>query len=232
MCYIIPSQAKLDPIDCLEPESYGGYLVARKRINSEEKEFDKKCAIGRAAAKLFDEKGYFETSLRDISAEAKLSKGGIYHYFSSKHEILFFVLDNYMDQLLEGLEEELREIPDNASKVRFIMFRHLRLYNTQVPEARALLIDPRNLPSKFFKVIAAKQKQYAHVLTDVLSDLLDRSISSNKVKALSFTVFGMCNAIMYWYDADGPITLEELSGICYDIFMKGLSGYMEGCGTH
>ena len=59
------------------------------------------------------------------------------------------------------------------------MFRHLRLYNTKVPEAKALLIDVRNLPSKYFRVIAAKQKQYASVLTDVLSDLLERSSSSN-----------------------------------------------------
>jgi TetR/AcrR family transcriptional regulator, cholesterol catabolism regulator len=202
--------------------------MASKLKNSQEKEFDKKCAVGRAAAKLFDEKGYLETSLKDISTEAKLSKGGIYHYFSSKHEILYFVLDNYMDQLLDGLEEELKEIADDASKVRFIMFRHLRLYNTKVPEAKALLIDARNLPSKYFRVIAGKQKQYAHMLTDVLTDLLDGSISKNKLKAISFTVFGMCNAIMYWYDADGPITLEELSRICYDIFMKGLTSYKDG----
>jgi TetR/AcrR family transcriptional regulator, cholesterol catabolism regulator len=202
--------------------------MASKPNSSHEREFEKKCAIGIAAAKLFDEKGYLETSLKDISAEAKLSKGGIYHYFSSKHEILYFVLDNYMDQLLEGLEEELKEIPDNASKVRFIIFRHLRLYNTRVPEAKALLIDARNLPSKFFTVIAAKQKRYAQVLTDVLSDLLDRNVSKHKVKALSFTVFGMCNAIMYWYDPDGPITLEELSHICYDIFMNGLTALRDG----
>ena len=201
--------------------------MAGRPRNSEEKEFDRKCAIGRAAAKLFDQKGYLETSLKDISAEAKLSKGGIYHYFSSKHEILFFVLDNYMDQLLNGLEEELKKIPDNASKVRFIMFRHLKLYNTKVPEAKALLIDARNLPSKYFKVIAKKQKQYALVLTDVLSDLLESGISKNKLKAISFTAFGMCNAIMYWYDPDGPLSLEELSNICYDIFMKGLTGYKD-----
>ena len=196
-----------------------------KPIN--EKELEKRCAIGRAASSLFQEKGYLETSLKDISVAANLSKGGIYHYFSSKHEILYFVLDNYMDLLLGGLEEELKNISDNSSKIRFILFRHLTLYNTKVPEAKALLIDSRNLPSKYFKSIAAKEKKYARILTDVLSDFFDSSVPKDKVKAISYTMFGMCNAIMYWYNSEGPITLEELSGICHDVFMKGITSYKQ-----
>lgn len=193
--------------------------------NFNHKEFDKKCAIGRAAASLFDEKGYLETSLKDISIAAKLSKGGIYHYFSNKHEILYFVLDNYMDLLLGGLEQELKDISDNSLKVRHVLFRHLKLYNTKVPEAKALLIDSRNLPTKYFRAIAAKEKKYARILTDVLSDFLGGSIPMSRVTAISYTLFGMCNAIMYWYNPEGPIPLEELSQICHDIFMNGVSSY-------
>jgi TetR/AcrR family transcriptional regulator, cholesterol catabolism regulator len=199
-----------------------------KRLkNNNAKELDKKCAIGRAAAKLFDEKGYLETSLKEISSAAKLSKGGIYHYFSSKHEILYFVLDNYMDLLLRGLEDELKEISDYSSKIQFIIFRHLNLYNTKIPEAKALLIDSRNLPSKYFKTVAAKEKRYAKILTDVLSDFFNGSIPRDKLNAITFSLFGMCNSIMYWFDSEGPITLQELSQICYDIFMTGVSSYKQ-----
>ncbi len=194
-----------------------------KHLN--EKELNKMCAIGRAAAKLFDEKGYLETSLKDISIAAKISKGGIYHYFSNKHEILYFILDNYMDLLLGGLEEELKKIPDDPSKTQYIMFRHLKLYNKKVPEAKALLIEAHNLPSKYFKAIAEKQKKYAQISINVLSDLFEGRMQKDKLKAISYTLFGMCNSIMYWYDPKGPVTLEELSQIVYDIFMKGVSYY-------
>jgi AcrR family transcriptional regulator len=194
-----------------------------KQLN--EKELNKMCAIGKAAAKLFDEKGYLETSLKDISTAAKLSKGGIYHYFSNKHEILYFILDNYMGLLLGGLEEELRRMADNSSKIQFIMFRHLKLYNRKVPEAKALLIEAHNLPLKYFKAIAEKEKKYAQILIDVLSDFFDGRMEKDKLKAISFTLFGMFNSIMYWYNPKGPITLEELSKIVYDIFLKGVSCY-------
>lgn len=194
-----------------------------KKLN--DKEFNKMCIIGKAAAKLFDEKGYLETSLRDISKEAKLSKGGIYHYFANKHEILFFILDNYMDLLIGGLEEELKELTDPESKIQFIMHRHLKLYNRNVPEAKALLIESHNLPKKYFKAIAERQKQYAQITINVLSDLFGGRMPTDKLKAISYTLFGMCNSIMYWYNPEGPVTLEELSKIVCDIFLKGANCY-------
>jgi AcrR family transcriptional regulator len=204
---------------------WGLALMDTAAANFKHRDMTKRRAIGRAAAKLFDEKGYLETSLKDISTAAKLSKGGIYHYFASKHEILYFVLDGYMDLLLEGLEDQLKGISENGSKIQFILFRHLKCYIENSPEARALLIDSRNLPSEYFKVIAQKEKKYAHIATTVLSDYFHGSISKDRIKAMSYTMFGICNAIMYWYDPEGPITIEELSRISYDIFMNGINSF-------
>jgi AcrR family transcriptional regulator len=200
-----------------------------KKFN--EKELAKVSVIVEAAANLFDKNGYLETSLKDISAEAKLSKGGIYHYFSNKHEILYFILDNYMDRLLVGFEEELSEIPDAPSKIQFVMFRHLKHYNKQVPEARALLNHAHNLPVEDYEVIAGKQKSYAKIMTGVLSSLFNGRMDDDKLKAISYILFGMCNSIMYWYDPEGPIPLEDLSQMCYDIFMDGTTSFISKLGT-
>ncbi|MFB3925168.1 MAG: TetR/AcrR family transcriptional regulator [Syntrophales bacterium] len=188
---------------------------------------EKTSLVEREAAKLFDKIGYLETSLKDVSKASKLSKGGIYHYFSNKHEILFSIINNYLDHLLEGLEDDLKKIDDLSSKIEFIVFRHLQMYNKKSPEAKATLIYSRNLPSKYFKIIAKKQKQYAQVLTDILEEFFKDAdgIKKEKAKAISYSLFGMCNSIMYWYDPKGKVTLEELSRIIYDIFMKGVSGY-------
>jgi AcrR family transcriptional regulator len=200
-----------------------------KKFN--EKELAKVSVIVEAAATLFDKNGYLETSLKDISAEAKLSKGGIYHYFSNKHEILYFILDNYMDRLLVGFEEELNKIPDAPSKIQFVMFRHLKHYNKQVPEARALLNHAHNLPAEDFNVIAGKQKKYAKMMTRVLSSLFNGRMADDKLKAIAYILFGMCNSIMNWYDPEGPIPLEDLSQMCYDIFMDGTTSFISKLGT-
>lgn len=195
-----------------------------------EKELVKKHAIGQAAAKLFLDKGYLETSLKDISTACNLSKGCIYYYFSNKHEILYFILDTYMDHLLEGLENELNNIHDPQSKIRFIMHRHLMLYNNKVPEAKAILFDAHNLPPKYYKAIADKQKKYAQVLADVLSEFFDGKKPMIKLKATSYILFGMCNSIMHWHNPDGPIKLDELSDMCFNIFLGGVQYYKNDVG--
>lgn len=102
--------------------------------------------IGRAAARLFNQKGYLETSLADISSAVGMSKGGIFHYFPTKNEILYFMLSNYMDVVLEGLEEGLKKCDDSLSKIRFIISRHLELYAKNVHEAKRLLHEANLLP--------------------------------------------------------------------------------------
>jgi TetR/AcrR family transcriptional regulator, cholesterol catabolism regulator len=189
-------------------------------------ESEKKRMIGRAAAKLFDKKGYLETSLIDISNGADASKGAIYYYFSSKHEILFFILDTYMDSLLQGLEDELASLPAGIRRIEFITRRHLSLYNNGVPEAKALLLDAPNLPPKEFRAIAAKQKRYASFLASALSDYFEGKMPAVNLKAMAYILFGMCNSVMHWHDPKGPVKLDELTDMCLNIFLRGTAHYV------
>ena len=54
---------------------------------------DSRQEILRTAARLFQQRGYDATSMNDVAAALKLSKGGLYHHFQSKDEILFEIMD-------------------------------------------------------------------------------------------------------------------------------------------
>ena len=56
-----------------------------------------------AAALLFLQKGYQNTTLQDIIDATKLSKGAVYHHFRSKEEIAQRVGDRLGDQMWEPL---------------------------------------------------------------------------------------------------------------------------------
>ena len=56
------------------------------------KSYDQKLEfILRTAARIFAEKSYHSTSMRDISRETKVSLAGLYHYCKSKEELLFLI---------------------------------------------------------------------------------------------------------------------------------------------
>lgn len=195
------------------------------------KELDKMDRIAKSAARLFNEKGYLETSMDDISTAAHLSKGGIYHYFSSKNEILFFIASNFMDLLLKGLEEELRKFEDCFSKIKYFISRHIKLYTQYLSEAKTVIHEAHQLPPEYFKVIAEKERQYHRIVSDILFDFFDGAIEKDRLKAVAFILFGTCNGIYYWYHPRGPITPEDLSEIITSILCVGLTGYKQQKGN-
>ncbi len=73
--------------------------------------------IAKTAAELFGTKSYLETNMDDIAAAARVTKGGVYHYyFKSKAEILYLICSTYVDLDLEKLEEPLARIEDPVEK--------------------------------------------------------------------------------------------------------------------
>ena len=113
------------------------------------KGLEKVTSIGKAAAKLFNEKGYLETSMEEIATAANVSKGGIYHYFPSKHGILYFILTDYMDSMLKILEKDLQKVEDGLPKIKRIISAHIEFYRKNVAESKILLHEAQFLPLKY-----------------------------------------------------------------------------------
>ena len=195
----------------------------QKRLN--QKRWGKAIGIGRVAAKLFNEKGYLETSMDDIAAAANLSKGGIYHYFFSKNEILYFISTNYMDLLLKDLEQDLKKREDSFFKIRFIISRHIDLYTKYTSEAKTTLHEAHLLSPEYFKKYAEKERRYYRIVANALSGFFINRIQKGQLRVITFTLLGMCNWIYRWYKPKRSVSPQELSEIISDIFCKGVVGY-------
>lgn len=191
----------------------------------DQKKWEKASAIGKVAAALFNQKGYLETSMDDISIAGQLSKGGIYHYFSSKHEILYFISTNYMDLLLKDLEQELKKIDGSLSKIKFIIFRHIDTYTKYTSEAKTTLHEAHLLPPQYFKIYSGKERKYYRIIADVLSEVIREPIPKSRLRVITFTLLGMCNWIYHWYKPKGHVSPSELSEVITNIFSKGVIGH-------
>jgi len=67
----------------------------------------------------FIEKGYENTTIMDLQRCFGLTKGGMYHYFNSKEEILDAVIEYGLSQETKGLIEELGQIPLEGRLIHF-----------------------------------------------------------------------------------------------------------------
>ena len=180
--------------------------------------------IAKVSADLFSTRGYLETSMDDIARAARVTKGGVYHYFRSKTEILHFICSTYIHLDLENLEQALSTVREGVEKVRLVVFRHIDHYAAHASAAKTLLNEAYNLPPRHFREVKAIEKKYFDIVARVLSEYLKGRIEKHTLTALTFTFFGMMNWIYSWYNPKGPLRPEELSRIIFETFTKGVEG--------
>ncbi len=81
--------------------------------------------ILRVAETLFLEKGYKQTSIDDILRSTELSKGGFYHYFKSKDELLSSSINNMIGDIVKFINtlSEDKSLNGEEKFRQFISFK-------------------------------------------------------------------------------------------------------------
>ncbi len=184
-------------------------------------------AIAATAARLFSSKGYIETSLDDVAAAARISKGLIYYYFNTKDEILDYILTTFMDTVLENAGNDLQEVADPAQRIRIMIERHVKTYTANMYLAKTLLQEAHNLPAAKLKKIKAREREYFAIVSGVLSSYLNGDTDKDRLTVLTFSLLGMCNWLFAWYDPKKAVGPEQLAQMIFDTFINGLSGFVQ-----
>ena len=74
------------------------------RLEPATRHYDEKLQqILKTSAKIFAEKGFHHTSVRDISRATKMSLSGLYYYFTTKEELLYLIQERCFRDLAAAL---------------------------------------------------------------------------------------------------------------------------------
>jgi AcrR family transcriptional regulator len=80
-------------------------MERKTRIPTQKRALEKYNKILEAAYKLFNEKGYYNTTTADISKEAEVATGSVYAYFEDKKEIYLKVIENINQNIIYPMED-------------------------------------------------------------------------------------------------------------------------------
>src|SRR6266550_4077682 len=127
--------------------------------------------ILRTAARIFAEKSYHSTSMRDISRATEVSLAGLYHYCKSKEELLFLIQDHCFGRLLERLEQRLCETSDPVQKLRIFIDNHLSFFAANMAEMKVLSHEADSLAGDMHAHVSTKKRQYTRLARKVLSEV-------------------------------------------------------------
>lgn len=130
----------------------------------------KSAAILKAAENIFARKGFQTATISDIAKKAKVSEATIYEYFSSKEDLLFAIPAEIVRQYQEKNREILPYIRGASNKLRFLIHRHLGLYEENPDYANvAMLIlkgNPNFLKTDAYKIVQSSARNYIQVLKE------------------------------------------------------------------
>src|SRR5712671_5110091 len=127
--------------------------------------------ILRNAARIFAEKNYHSTTMRDISRATNVSLAGLYHYCKSKEELLFLIQDNCFGRVLESLEERLREVDDPLSRLSIFIDNHLSFFAANMAEMKVLSHEAESLAGDLHEHVSTRKRQYTRAARRILSGL-------------------------------------------------------------
>ena len=185
---------------------------------------DSRQEILRTAARLFQQRGYDATSMNDVAAALKLSKGGLYHHFQSKDEILFHIMSHAMDITEERVIKAARTVMDPEERLRTLIRLHIDVVlSVRDREITVMLHENHPLPPPLRKQINARKKDYIHFVEGVIADTQKARGSSGSVtpRAAAFALMGMINWIYQWYRTGGELRGEDLVRQYTEIFFAG-----------
>lgn len=185
---------------------------------------DSRQEILRTAARLFQQRGYHATSMNDVASALKLSKGGLYHHFQSKDEILFNLMDHAMDLTEERVINPVRDISDAEGRLRALIRRHIEVVlSVRDREITVMLHENHPLPPSLRRRINARKKDYVHFVENLIAEVQRARHSSGSVspRAAAFALLGMINWLYQWYRPEGTLQQEHLVQQYTEIFFAG-----------
>lgn len=179
--------------------------------------------ILRTAARIFAEKSFHSTSMRDISRATGVSLAGLYHYCNSKEELLFLIQDHCFGRVLERLEQRIKGIDDPFEKLRIFIDNHLSFFAANMAEMKVLSHEAESLAGDLHEHVSTKKEKYARRARKILREMQERQRSKSAIDltVATYGLFGMMNWIYNWYDPRGKLSVNQLVDNITRLFVNG-----------
>lgn len=183
--------------------------------------------ILKAAARLFCEKGYAASTLRDIAASAGMKAGSLYYHFNSKEEMLDAILDQGVREIYEGVAAVIQAdvaSSDYRSKIAAAVHAHLSLILARSEITSANIRIFGQLPAEIQDRHRPLRHAYAALWEALLTDAQEAGALRDSIEIVPLREFllGALNWTVEWFDEDRH-SVDAVASRCTDLILHGIS---------
>ncbi|MEC5160679.1 TetR/AcrR family transcriptional regulator [Janthinobacterium sp. CG_S6] len=174
----------------------------------------------RVSARLFRDRGYDGTTIRDIADAVGMRSGSPFYHFKSKQEILAAVMEEGLLSCLPAVELIVGGALPPRQKFHALVRAHLETVlgdgHDFIP---VLLYDWRSLSPELREGIVALRDRYDRVWQSALSELKRAGQVKSDSKVARLLLLGAINFSVQWYQPGKGCTLDQLADEAVDMFL-------------
>ena len=190
-----------------------------------------KRALVEVASELFTEQGYAGTSLDEIVAGARVTKGALYHHFSGKQALFEAVFENVEDQASRSIRRAVRGHKDPWEKARAGLRAFLEV--CQQPAYRRVVIAEGPAVLGYERYREQEERSTFGIVQDIVAAVLNTyELEQSMVETFSRVFFGAMSAAgSAVTTADDPRRASAEVEAAIAFILAGLQQQAESGGT-
>lgn len=177
-----------------------------------------------AAAALFCEKGFNETSTRAIAARLNIHQASLYYHISGKEDLLYRISRRALEAVEQHVGAALKNNNDARSRLNAFIHGHLQGLFENPNRALVTIGEFRSLSRAHRRELIGMRRRYSDALDEELTSAVKAGIvrKDTPVSMLRLALFNYLNWTPRWYQLSGRLSLEDLAGIYDRVFFEGI----------
>ncbi|HXE65111.1 MAG TPA: TetR family transcriptional regulator [Bryobacteraceae bacterium] len=177
-----------------------------------------------AAAALFCEKGFSETTTREIAGRLNIQQASLYYHISGKADLLRRICESALEAVESRVDAVLSTQKNARGRVRGLIGAHLEGLFENPDRALAGIAEFRSLSGADRRELSARRRNYSSLLGRELESAAKSGVlrTDIPVSILRLALLNYLNWTPRWYQPPGRLPLDDLAGIYDRVFIEGV----------
>lgn len=178
--------------------------------------------IEEAALRLIARHGFAAVSMRKIAAEVGVQAGALYNYIPDKQTLLLRLMLAHMEDLLDAAQGLTKHDPLERLE-EFVRF-HIDQNRHRSDAVFVAYMELRNLTEENHAHVERLRRDYEGRLEDILKAGSDAGVFDvPDTRITTRALIAMLNGVNTWFREGGPLSLDEVQNIYWDMTRKAVS---------
>ena len=180
-----------------------------------------------SAMNIFSAKGFHDTKLDEIVAEASISKGSIYFHFPNKERLFIALVDQFADVIERRAREAIDEAAPGIDRVQAALQAVMETFGKYRRPAKLLLVQAVGLGTVFERKRMEVTDRFALLIKTYLDEAVaDGSIAPVNTHIVAHAWMGAIYSIVIQWVYTGEPSQDEIMEALLPLLLKSV-GYQD-----